>query len=201
MSEKEMTMHTRVLVATGLALSLAAFTATAQTKVDKSFTTTSSDCSGVQWTREARQQYPTIATACQGVEMRDGKSYVKFQGKVERNINRGEQLAIQFKDGGIVTVAPPANTVLYVDGRKTSMRDLTRGTELTFYVPQDRLAAQFTDHEEHYVMAPFVRVVEPEQQVAQALPETASQTPWLAFGGAMLLAIGAGLTLRRRRHH
>jgi LPXTG-motif cell wall-anchored protein len=193
-------VHPRILIATGLALSLAALTATAQTKIDESFTTTSTDCSGVRWTPAAKQQYPTIASACQGVEVRDGKSYVKFQGKVDRNINRGQKLAIEFKDGGIVTVAPPENTVLYVNGRKTPVRELTRGTELTFYIPQDRLATEFTDDQQQMVEVPLVPATETEQ-VAQALPETASQAPWLAFGGTILLAMGAGLTMRRRWYH
>jgi LPXTG-motif cell wall-anchored protein len=36
---------------------------------------------------------------------------------------------------------------------------------------------------------------------AQNLPETASELPWLAVSGVMLLALGAGITLRRRRSH
>jgi LPXTG-motif cell wall-anchored protein len=192
-------MHTRVLVAAGLALSLAAGVASAQTTVDRSFTTTSKDCSGVNWSPTARTLYPNIATACQGVEERNGKTYVKFEGKVEKNINRGQQLAIKFKDGGTLTLAPPANTALYVNGKKTPVRDLQRGDELNFYVPQDQLVAHFVEEE---ITAPLVRVVEEEEtQVAQNLPETATQTTWFAFAGAILLAMGAGLTLRRRRRH
>jgi LPXTG-motif cell wall-anchored protein len=128
---------------------------------------------------------------------------VKFSGKVSRNINRGEQIKIKFKDGDEIAVAPPANLVLYVAGRKTPVSDLKRGDELSFYVPQDQLAAQFNDEETAAVIsAPIIRVVHTTTDyTAQNLPETASQVPWLAFGGALLLTIGAGMSLRRRRRY
>ena len=194
-------MHTRVLVTAGLIASLAALTASAQTSVDKSFTTVTKDCTGVKWSDSALETYPTIASACQGVEVREGKTYVKFSGEIAKNINRGEQLTIKFKDGGEVTLKPPANTALYVAGRKTPVSSLQRGDELTFYVPEDRLVARFDDDASQQVATiPLVRVVETEQ-VAQNLPETASQVPWLGFSGALLLVLGAGLTMRRRQQH
>lgn len=194
------------LVIGGMIISCMATAALAQTSVDRSFKTTSKDCSAVQWTDAALKAYPTIASACQSVEERNGKTYVKFQGKVAKNINRGEQLAINFKDASEMTLSPPPNTVLYVNGRKTPVRDLQRGDELSFYVPEDRLAAQF--HEDNtprtqYVLVPIVyrEVVTFEEtpERTASLPATASELPLVALAGVLLLGLGAGLTVFRLR--
>ena len=116
MSIKKMTM-----VSTAC-LIVCASAATAQTSVDKSFTAVSKDCSGIQWSHRALTMYPTIASACQGVEERNGKTFVKFQGTLKKNVNRGEQLVVNFKDGGDVTLTPPPETSFYVNGKKTQGR-------------------------------------------------------------------------------
>lgn len=198
-------MRTRTLLMGGLAVSFVAVSALAQTSVDRSFKTTSNDCSAVVWSDAALKAYPTIASACQAVEERDGKKYVKFEGRVARNINRGEQLAINFKDASEMTVTPPANTVLYVNGRKTPVSQLQRGDELKFYVPEDRLAAQF--HEDNtpqtqYVVVPIVYreiIREEVPERTASLPSTASELPLVALSGMLLLGLGAGLSLYRLR--
>lgn len=193
------------LISGGLLMAFVAASAFAQTSVDRSFTAVSKDCSGVQWTDAALQTYPDIGSACQGVEERNGKTYVKFQGSVARNIDRGRQLAINFKDGGTITLSPPANTQLYVNGRKTPVSDLGRGDELTFYVPEDRLAAQFAEDDTpqtRYVIVPIVfrepgaMERQPEQQAA-VLPSTGSGLPLAGLLGTLLLGLAASLTLYR----
>src|SRR5262245_23032433 len=84
--------------------------ASAQSKVDRSFTAVSNDCSSVTWSDRVVRTYPTIASACQGVEERNGKKYIKFSGTLERNQNHGQELVVNFKDGGKVTLTPPAET-------------------------------------------------------------------------------------------
>ena len=170
------------LVLGGLLLTCMAAAALAQSSVDRSFTTVSKNCSDVKWSDAALKTYPDIGTACQSVEERDGKMFVKFQGNVARNIDRGKQLAIDFKGGSTLTLSPPENTQLYVNGRKTPVSSLQRGDELTFYVPEDRLAAQFAEDDTpqtRFVIVPIVyrEVVAmeeepaPERQAA-ALPAT-----------------------------
>lgn len=66
----------------GIAIALIAGTALAQTSIDRSFTTVTKDCDGVRWSDTALQAYPNIASACQGVEERNGRTYVKFSGTV-----------------------------------------------------------------------------------------------------------------------
>lgn len=193
------------LILGGIAISCLAASAFGQTSVDKSFTAVSDNCSDVQWTATALRTYPTIAVACQGVEHRDGKAYVRFEGTVAENINKGEQLKVRFRDGGKepLTLTPPADTSLYVDGKKTSVAELRRGDKLNFYIGEERLAAMFPDETKtEYVAVPIVYrevVREPAPEQAASLPHTAGDLPLVALGGVMLLGMGAGLTFARKR--
>jgi LPXTG-motif cell wall-anchored protein len=176
--------------------------ATAQTSVDRSFTTVSKDCSGIQWSQKALETYPTIASACQGVQERNGKTYVRFEGKLNRNVNNGQQLVIDFKDGGQVTVTPPPETNLYVNGEKTPVAKLQRGAELNFYIAEDRLAAQFPQTPEPEITATrmvIVPIVVHQERLASSLPSTAGEWPAVALSGLLLLGFGGLLTLNRRR--
>ncbi len=189
------------LLLSGFVASVLATSALAQTSVDRSFTTVSKDCPGIQWSAEALKAYPNIAKACQAVEERDGKTYVKFAGRVEKNINKGEQLTIDFKDGDTLTLTPPANTVLYIDGKQTPVADLKRGDSLQFYVPEDQFVAQVADSQTQYVVVPIVyrEVVREPEQSAAVLPHTAGELPLVALSGLMLLGLGAGLTVVRMK--
>jgi LPXTG-motif cell wall-anchored protein len=198
-------MNTKTITMLSTACLIAcASVATAQTSVDRSFKAVSKDCSGIQWTEKAVATYPTIANACQGVEERNGKTYVKFQGTVDKNVNRGEQLVVNFKDGGKVTLTPPPETSVYVNGQKTSVSKLARGDELNFYIAEDRLAAQFPDNPEPEVQTARLIVVpiavyqeQPERMAS--LPSTASDWPLFALSGMLMLGFGGLLTWSRRR--
>jgi hypothetical protein len=193
-----MTIKKTTMVSTAC-LIVCASAATAQTSVDKSFTAVSKDCNGIQWSDRALTMYPTIASACQGVEERNGKTFVKFQGKLKKNVNRGEQLVVNFKDGGEVTLTPPAETSFYVDGKKTKVADLQRGSELNFYIAEDRLAAQFPETEVQTARLIVVPIAAHEPERMAALPSTAGPLPLLALGGMLTLGCGGLLTLFRRR--
>lgn len=187
-------MKTRVLVAC-IAAVFAMSLAVAQTKVDRSFTSVDKDCSGVNWSQDALTAYPKIASACQGIQERDGKTYVKFAGKVEHNYNHGEKVAIKFKDGDNLTLAPPANMQLYVDGKLKTARDLSRGDELSFYVPEDQLVQTFAATMSATTQ-PAGQSAAPER-LARELPSTASYLPLLAVGGLLLILAAAGFSVRR----
>ncbi len=198
MSTKTMTMSTACLIACAAA-------ASAQTSVDRSFEVVSKDCSGIQWSEKALATYPTIASACQSVEERNGKTYVKFEGTVSRNVNRGEQLVVNFKDGGQVTLTPPPETNLYVDGERTRVADLSRGDKLNFYIAEDRFAAQFPQTAEvemqtvRLVVVPIVVRERPVEHMAASLPSTASALPLVALSGILTLGAAGLRTLYRRR--
>jgi hypothetical protein len=172
----------------------------AQTSVDRSFNAVSNDCGAINWSDKALATYPTIASACQGVEERNGKKYVRFEGTLKKNVNRGEQLVVNFKDGGEVTLSPPPETSLYVNGKKTAVKDLERGSELKFYIAEDRLAAQFPETETQsarLIIVPIV--VREEREQLASLPSTAGPLPLVALSGLLSLGLGALLTYFRRR--
>lgn len=192
-------MKTVTMVSAACLLACAS-AATAQTSVDRSFKAVSNDCSSVQWSERALATYPTIASACQGVEERNGKKYVKFEGTLKKNVNRGEQLVVNFKDGGEVTLTPPPETSLYINGKRTPASELERGSELKFYIAEDRLAAQFPETETQsarLVVVPIVVREQPQESLA-ALPSTASPLPLVALGGLLSLGLGALLRFSRR---
>ncbi len=135
-------MHLRIpCLVTGLASFIACLSVYAQT--DESFTTVSSDCSGIRWSDATLKRYPGLVEACQSVESYDGVTYVKFSATVARSLNRGKDLTLDLKDGGEVTVQMPEKTKLVIDGRVTPLAQLRRGDKLNFYVPQSRAVAQF----------------------------------------------------------
>ena len=192
------------LISAGLVCSCIAMSAFAQGK--PSFTTVTKDCSGLQWSADTLKQYPRIASACQGVEERNGKTYVKFQGKVVQNIDRGKQVKLDIKDGDTLTLTPPENLALYIDGKKKSVKDLSRGDSLSFYVPEDQFVAQVSEEPEvtpapRLVLVPILyREVEvTPERTAAALPATASNLPLIGAMGLMLIVLGAALTAMRRR--
>lgn len=194
-----MNMKSMTVLCAASAMTCAAV-ATAQTSVDRSFKAVSKDCSGIQWSQEILAQYPTIGSACQGVEERNGKTYVKFQGTVNKIANKGQQLVVDFKGGGQVALTPPADMSLYIRGQKTSVSKLGRGDELTFYVAEDRVAAQFPDNPEPEIRTArliIVPILLEEERLA-ALPATASNWPLVALGGMMMLGFGGFLSWSRR---
>jgi hypothetical protein len=176
--------------------------ADAQSKKE-SFTAVADSCDSVQWSEKALATYPTIASACQGVQERDGKRYVKFQGTVKRNENGGRKLVVNFKDGGDVTLTPSPDLQLTVNGKKTPISELGRGSELSFYVAEDRFAAQIPETPEveirsaRFVVVP-IYLHEPHEQLA-SLPSTAGPLPLLALSGWLTLGLGGLVSLYRRR--
>lgn len=189
----------------GMVLMASAAATLAQTAVDRSFKVTDKNCSGVVWSEAALAEYPNIASACQAVEERDGKSYVRFQGTVERNLDRGKQVEIRVKGGDVIKVTPPENMALYINDRRKEARDLERGDQLNFYVPEDRFAAQFaqdTTPTPQFVVVPIIyretESVYEEPERTAALPATASNNGLMAVVGALMIAAGALLTWSRR---
>lgn len=201
----------RHLLSVSVVASLWAFAASAQTSVDRSFTTTSNNCDDVQWSAEMRERYPDLGSACQSVEERDGKKYVKFEGAVRGTREGGSAIDIDFRGGGRVQMQPPEGTRIYMDGKQIPVSDLKRGDRLTFYVPEDRMTAQFypdeqlaATEESEAVSVPIAtaeQATEEEQpeQMAGTLPSTASALPIMGLSGLLMLGIAGAVRRLRRR--
>ncbi len=176
------------------------------TSVDRAFTATGTSCEDVTWSDETLEQYPNIAQACREVMERDGRYYVRFEGEVQRVRNRGREVTVDFEGGDRLTLTPPEDMSLYIDGRQRSPRDLAPGDRLNFYVPQDQLVATFFAGEPQSAPAEEapIRAPEPEERYAATefdqdrLPQTASALPFAALAGMLLVVLGAALTAWRR---
>lgn len=201
MTMRWMTMA--VMIALG-----ASAAASGQSKIDRAFRATGTSCDQITWSQETLAQYPNIESACQGVMQRDGKYYVKFEGEVRRVAERGQRLTIDFKSGDLLTLTPPENMSLYINGQPTPVEQLRPGDQLNFYVPEDRLTAEFfesdaatsTAQEVPMAAAPPARVAEapPAPSESAELPKTASVLPLFGLAGVLLVSFGAALTVKRR---
>jgi hypothetical protein len=204
-------MRFSIIVSAAILAACTVGAASAETSVDRTFKASSQDCRDVQWSADILRDYPGIGGACQSVERRAGKTYVKFQGTVESVSKDGRQLKVNFKDGETLTLAPTETTVLYMGGDETPISQLYRGAKLNFYVPEDRLAAQFfaDDSDTKSVAIPIVREQsatsepaqlaqsEDRQTVARELPATGSTLPLVGWSAVLLIIVGTAVTVYR----
>ena len=189
-----------------VAVGLVTTAAFGQNRVERAFSATGTECDDVTWSEESLEQYPNIARACRAVMQRDGKYYVRFEGEVQRVGDRGRQVTIDFRDGDTLTLTPPEDMMVTINNRETPVRNLRPGDDLTFFVPQDQLAASFFAGQPETGQERVIEItpVEEERPLAAAaqperqLPRTASPLPLIGAAGFGLLALGAGLTTARR---
>ena len=144
-----------------------------QSKVDRAFNATGMSCNRVTWSRETVARFPQIGSACREVMQRHGKYFVKFQGEVRRVTHDGQRLTVNFKGGDLLSLAPPPNMSLYVNDKRTAIRELRPGDELNFYVPEDQLIAEFFQGNAATAAAQQVPIgITPAIRVATANPSS-----------------------------
>jgi len=194
-------MNTRAkIIAAAVALTAAAGVY-AQSSVDKAFTAGGTNCTQITWSAEMMAKHPKIASACQEVLQKDGKTYVKFEGEVKKVAKGGTEVVMNMKGGDPITLHPAEGRTVYIGGKKTPVKSLRPGDTLTFYIPEDRLVAQVMETPAAPVeeVAAIEPVAAPVEQVAMntEMPATASDWPLIALFGA--LAVGLAATMRARR--
>ena len=110
--------------------------------MDKSFTANGTTCGDINWSPEMLAKHPNIGSACREVMQKDGKTYVKFEGEVRKVAKEGTEVTMKMKgaDQHIVLTPQPGKSV-YIGGKKTPVKSLRPGDELTFYVPEGRVTA------------------------------------------------------------
>jgi MYXO-CTERM domain-containing protein len=200
-------MKTRATIIAAVLALAAAAGVNAQTSVDKAFTANGDNCLAVNWSSETLDKYPNIASACQEVMQKDGKTYVKFDGEVKKVSKGGTEVVMKMKGGKQdLVLNPPEGRMVYVGGKKVPVKSLRPGDTLTFYVPEDRFIAAVMETptapvEEIPLSAPMV------EQVAMSttdysMPSTASNWPLIALFGALAVGLAAAMRTRRalRKH-
>lgn len=201
-------MSNRIVSIVAAATLGASASALAQTPTDVTFTATGTQCKDVNWAPQTLARYPHIAEACQSVVQRDGKYFVVFSGTVTRVARQGRDVTVQFKGGEEATLNPPSDMRIDIGGTMTLPRDLMRGQELTFYVPQDRFVAEVPEgthvtvpipitnwEPQHLAYVPHARIVPRPAE----LPQTGTELGLLAIGGLALMITGAGISTARYR--
>jgi len=84
-------------------------------------------------TQEARERFPDLAGACEGVVERDGELYGLFRAEVRRV--RGNRVTLHLPaTDHTFTVTPDAATRVLIDGRKVRPRDLLPRQEIRIYL-------------------------------------------------------------------
>lgn len=195
-------MNTRAkILAAAFALAAAAGV-NAQSSVDRSFTASGENCTQVTWSPEMLAKHPKIASACQEVLQKDGKTYVKFEGEIKKVSKQGTEVQMAMKGGDTITLNPKPDRSVYIGGKKTPVKNLRPGDSLTFYVPEDRLVAAVMETpaapvEEIQMGPPVVEQVAMTTTTYDDLPRTASSWPLAGLFGA--LCIGFALVMRTRR--
>lgn len=192
------------LLITGLAFSAAAG---AQQPPDPEVS--AAECRAVNWNAQLLAEFPRLAEACHEVIVFDSERWARFETELV-NVNRDGSVTSNFRNRegrnmGDITIMPPSDQVVTIDGREQRFADLRPGTILNVYVPEDAYSFAFAPRapvEQH------ARVVEiqPAPYTAPArvastrstLPSTAGPLPLLAIGGVLALLGGLGFTIRRK---
>ena len=185
------------------ALALSAFGSTALAQDEDG---TGLSCADIEFNASVIAQAEDIAMACRHVVELNGSKYAKTQVRLDRVQGNRATFHFVYPDGTrgsrhSIQVAPEWRAL--IDGRETRMRDLTRGQELSVYLPSDRWEAQFsasTTTFASYTPVAIAAAVDDDDMGGSAamLPSTAGALPLFGlFGGIALL--GAALIRVFRR--
>jgi len=90
-------------------------------------------------TQEARERFPDLAGACEGVVERDGELFGLFRAEVRRVRGNNITLHLPATDHTF-TVRPDPATRVMVDGRKVRPRDLATRQEIRIYLSASEFA-------------------------------------------------------------
>lgn len=197
----------KLLAALPAALAIAAISTTAEAR-DEDMTGLTCDDIVYQFRQTAQRTDVTaedIDAACRDVVELDGKKYAKLKVELDRVSGNNATFHFVMPDGRSgsrhsITVAPEWRAE--IDGREYRMRELSRGQELSVYVPADAIVAHLAANEADvttYAAAPIETADDDMSGGSSAmLPSTAGALPLFGlFGGIALF--GASLIRIFRR--
>ena len=162
-------------------------------------------CGNVTFTGSVATNFPEARSACLEMVTRNGEQFAHFKGEIV-SISGGEVRARFKLPSGqysqTYAFRPDPATRININGTRYRFNELQRGQELDVYLPPSRWEFDVPETENFASAAPaeVVRITTiTTGSVVAALPKTASSVPLVGMLSVALLALGAGLTLIRRR--
>ncbi len=146
-------------------------------------------------------QFPEASNACLDIATREGKQYAHFKGEIVSV--SGSQVRARFKlpngqYSQTYAFTPKSGSRVKIAGQTYRFSELQKGQELDLYVPPDRWEFEVPETES-FAAAPTVETYRVTTVTVGSLPHTASEVPLVGLLSVVLLALGTGLTLIRRR--
>lgn len=166
-------------------------------------------CERVEYSAEVLARFPNIRQACLDVINKDGQDYAVVKANLVRATPRRMTVQIKRPDGSLsdpigVNVKP--NERLNIAGKMTPIQDVAIGQELTTYIHVTDPGIALASDVEVVEFTPVPATPEPAPaaqaaaEPAPEMPKTATNLPLAGTIGLILLALGAGITLLRRRN-
>ena len=161
-------------------------------------------CGNITFTGTVAQQFPEAKNACLEMVTKNGQQLAHFKGEIVGQ--SGGEVRARFKlpsgqYSQTYAFRPDPATRININGQRYRFSELQRGQELDVYLPPDRWEFEVPSTE-NFAAAPaadVVRITTITVASAPTLPKTASPIPLVALLSVVLLALGTGLTLLRRR--
>ena len=158
-------------------------------------------CGAVTFAGSVTSQFPEASNACLDIATREGKQYAHFKGEIVSV--SGSQVRARFKlpsgqYSQTYAFTPKSGSRVRIAGQTYRFSDLQKGQELDLYVPPDRWEFEVPETES-FAAAPTVETYRVTTVTVGSLPHTASEVPLVGLLSVVLLALGTGLTLIRRR--
>ncbi len=157
-------------------------------------------CGAVTFTGPVASQFPEAPNACLDIATREGKQYAHFKGEIVSV--SGSQVRARFKlpngqYSQTYAFTPKSGSRVKIAGQTYRFSELQKGQELDVYIPPDRWEFEVPETE-NFAAAP-VETYRVTTVTVGSLPHTASEVPTVGLLSVVLLALGTGLTLIRRR--
>ena len=160
-------------------------------------------CGAVNFTGPVASQFPQARDACLELVTRNGQQFAHFKGEIVGV--SGNQVRARFKlpngqYSQTYAFTPQSGARVNINGTRYRFNELSRGQELDVYLPPDRWEFEVPETENFAAAAPaeVVRITT-ITRASPTLPKTASSVPLVGALSVVLLALGTGLTLIRRR--
>jgi hypothetical protein len=161
-------------------------------------------CGGVTFTGPVLSQLPEAASACREIVTRNGQQFAHFKAEIMGT--SGSQIRARFampngQYSKTFQFTAPQGSRVNIAGRNYRFNDLSQGQELDVYLPPDRWELEVPSTE-NFAAAPaadVVRITTITVASASTLPKTASSVPLVGLLSVVLLTLGTGLALVRRR--